>query len=241
MDVEVASRLKKAIARAFAPSVLVGDDMLARLRSTTIGILGLVAAVGLGLVGFISHQGWPGVFGGPLPQAPSRLVENDSISAPPRVALRRPAQGLHRAGGSTARVSSGSGPQRSTAPGDTGVSPGGPVGANPPAKSGNEGGHAQTPTTSPPPTVVAEAPPREDHPTKGSSKPEPTQPTTSSPGHSGEAPGHSGNAPGHTREAPGHSGPAPGRSSEASDHSSGARGHSGDAPGHSGESHGGRH
>jgi hypothetical protein len=207
MDVEVASRLKKAIARSVAPSALVGDDMLIRLRSTTIGILGLVAAVGLGLVGFVSNQGWPGVFGGPLPQAPQQLVENDSISAPPLVSLRRSAQGArHRPGRGSAHASPASGPEGSAVPVNTGVSPSGPVGASPPAAPGNDNGQAQAPATNTPPTDVAEAPPGEDHPTKASSSPEPPAPTTSSPGHSGEAPGHSGNSPGHSSEAPGHSG-----------------------------------
>lgn len=226
MDVEVASRLKKAIARSVGPSALVGDDMLIRLRSTTIGILGLIAAVGLGLVGFASNQGWPGVFGGPLPQAPPRLVENDSISAPP-VAPRRSAQGgRHNPARGSAHASPASGPEGSAVPVDTGVSPSDPVGATP-TTPGSDNGQAQVPATSTPPTVVAEAPPSEEHPTKASSSPEPSAPTTSSPGHSGEAPGHSGDSPGHSREAPGHSREAPG--------------HSGEAPGHSGESHGGRH
>jgi len=234
MDVEVASRLKKTIARSFAPSVLVGDDMLVRLRSTTIGILGLVTAVGLGLVGFVSNQGWPGVSGGPLPQPPSRLVQNDSISSPP-VALRRSVQGgRHRPGRGSAHASPGSGPEGSAAPVDTGVSPGGPVGASPPAAPGNDNGQAQAPAASTPPTVVAEAPPSQAPPAKAPSSPAPSTPTTSSPGHSGKAPGHSGDSPGHSSEAPGHS-------REASGHSSEAPGHSGDAPGHSGESHGGRH
>lgn len=249
MDVKVASKLGQAVARAVSPSTLIGDGMLVRLRSTTIGILGLVAAVGLGLVGFVSHQGWPGVFGGPLPQAPSRLVENDSIAAPPPVAPRRTAQGgRHRPGRSSAHGSPGSGPTRSTAPVDTDVSARNPIGASPPVSPGGNGGHTGASVTSPPPTVVAEAPPGEDHPTKGPSKSQPAQPTTSSPGHSGEAPGHSDEAPGHSgdapgrsRDAPGHSSTAPGRSSEAPGHSGEAHGHSAEAPGRSGKSHGARH
>jgi len=245
MDVEVPSKLGQAVARAISPSTLVGDGMLVRLRSTTIGILGLVAAVGLGLVGFVSNQGWPGVFGGPLPQAPTRLVENDSISAPSPVALRRSVQGArHRPGRGPANASPDSGPEGSAAPVDTGVSPGGPVGASPPATPGNDDGQAQAPATSAPPTVVAEAPPSQGPPTKASSSPEPAAPTTSSPGHSGEAPGHSGGSPGRSRGAPGHSSEAPGHSGDGpghSDRASASPGHSGEAPGHSGESHGGRH
>jgi len=217
MGVEVVSRLGQAVARAVSPSTLVGDGMLVRLRSTTIGILGLVAAVGLGLVGFVSNQGWPGVFGGPLPQAPTRLVENDSISAPP-VALRRSVQGgRHHPGRGSAHASPDSGPEGSAVPVNTGVSPGDPIGASPPSAPGPGGG--QTPTQAPPantpPTVVAQAPLDEKHPTKGSPTPASPGPTTSSPGHSGEAPGHSGAAPGRSGAAPSHSGAAPGRSGES--------------------------
>jgi len=81
------------------PKTLLGDGMLVRLRSTTIGILGAVAAMGLGLVAVASQQGWPGVFSGPLPQAPAQLVENDPLLAP---VLSRHSRGesRHRLAGS---------------------------------------------------------------------------------------------------------------------------------------------
>jgi len=61
--------------------------MLIRLRSSTLGILGLVAAVGLGLIAFASLQGWPGVLSGPLPQEPGPdFLRNDPIVAPAGVA-----------------------------------------------------------------------------------------------------------------------------------------------------------
>jgi len=242
MDVEVAFKLKKAIARSFAPSVLVGDGMLIRLRSTTIGILGLVAAVGLGLVGFVSNQGWPGVFGGPLPQAPTRLVENQAISAPALPSGTKQSSHPHRAGAASSSPRT-RGRALATAPSGA-VTPAGPVGAS--APPGRDGGQPQAPSNATPKPPVAQVPPEEGRPTEGSSAPESPGPTTSSPGHSGESHGksaeshgRSGEAPGHTSGSRSHSGDASGRNSvEAPEHTSPSPGHSGNAPGHSGESHG---
>lgn len=228
MDVKVASRLGHAVARAVSPSALVGNGMLIRLRSTTIGILGLVAAVGLGLVGIVSQQGWPGVLGGPLPQAPSRLVENDPISAPPP-AFRRLAPVGHRAA-RPSRTARQGGP---AAPVNASVSPGDPIGTSPPPTPGSGDGQPQAQA---PPTVVAQAPRSEEHPTKGSSTSESSETTTSSSSHT-----HSDQAHGRPDGAPGHWGDAPGHSDGAPGHSGQAPGHSGRAPGHSGDSHRGHH
>src|SRR5580765_2479301 len=177
MDVEVASKVKKAIARSFAPSVLVGDDMLGRLRSTTIGILGLVAAVGLGLVGFVSNQGWPGVFGGPLPQAPTRLVENQAISAPSPVPNgRKQSSHPHRAGATSPSPSTRGG-GAATAPSGA-VTPAGPAGSRAPRVPGGGGGQSQAPSNATPQSpVVAQAPSEEARPAEGPSAPESPGPT----------------------------------------------------------------
>ncbi|HMC50148.1 MAG TPA: hypothetical protein VKH20_05845, partial [Solirubrobacterales bacterium] len=55
--------------------------MLLRLRRASIALLGLVGAVGLGLVIFISQIGWPGVFSGPLPGTPTRVGAVDDTIA----------------------------------------------------------------------------------------------------------------------------------------------------------------
>lgn len=104
MVVEVVPRLGNKVSRALSGSSLVGDGMLIRLRSSTLGILGLVAAAGLGLIAFASLQGWPGAPSGPLPQAPGPdFLRNDPIVAPrgaagagadaPRLALRPASKG----------------------------------------------------------------------------------------------------------------------------------------------------
>lgn len=83
MGVEVRSKLGNSVSRSLSGSSLIGDGMLVRLRSSTLAILGFVAAVGLGMVAVASKQGWPDVRTGALPQAPSaEFAHNDPIAAP---------------------------------------------------------------------------------------------------------------------------------------------------------------
>lgn len=63
----VLSRTRHALAHSVFGSNLAGDGMLVRLRSISIVLLGLVTAVGLGLIVFISQLGFPGVFSAPIP------------------------------------------------------------------------------------------------------------------------------------------------------------------------------
>jgi hypothetical protein len=88
MDVLVLSKLGQGMSRLFSGSSLLGEGMLVRLRSSTIGILGIVAAVGLSLIAFISQQGWPGSVNEPLPQSPPRFLQNDTLVAPFAVVSR---------------------------------------------------------------------------------------------------------------------------------------------------------
>lgn len=111
MVVKVPSKLGHAVSRALSGQSLIGDGMLVRLRSSTLGILGLVAAVGLGLVAFISQQGWPEGLTGPLPQAPGPdFVRNDPIAAP-ALASANPLTGSR--GGQSARGREGTPPSES--------------------------------------------------------------------------------------------------------------------------------
>jgi hypothetical protein len=89
MDVLVLSSARKLLSRSILGSSLAGDGLLVRLRSTSIGLLGLVAAVGLGLIAFISQLGWPGVFSQPIPGPPAGAgAVHDAI------ALTRPTPAL---------------------------------------------------------------------------------------------------------------------------------------------------
>lgn len=84
MGVEVFSRLIKRLPRRVGQLSVAGDSLPVRLRSTTIGLVGLAAAVGLGLVAMISQQGWPDPINAPFPQAPRLgVVRNDPLALPP--------------------------------------------------------------------------------------------------------------------------------------------------------------
>lgn len=238
MVVKVASKFRQSTLGAFVSSNIVGDSMLVRLRSTTIGILGLVAAVGLGLIAVVSQQGWPGVLSSPLPQTPPPLVQNDSIEMPQPAA--RPVA-RHGHGGSRPVSASANAALPATKPvvsREVKAAPQ-PVAVEQPQAAGHgHHGHRSQPQTAPSPTAVAQVP-GEEPATEDSTVP---PPAAGSPGKSGQAPGHSG-------ESHGHSGGSHGNSAGASPQSGVSPGHSGEAPGHaaegppghSGESHGGHH
>lgn len=81
MGIEVASKLGHALTRSLGGLSLADGSMLLRLRRASIALLGLVGAVGLGLVFFISQIGWPGVLSGPLPGTPTRVGTVDDATA----------------------------------------------------------------------------------------------------------------------------------------------------------------
>lgn len=84
MGVEVLSKVRHALSQHVSGSSLAGDGLLVRIRSTSIAMLAAVTAIGLGLVVFISQQGWPEVFSGPIPANPeAAVVHNDTIAPPP--------------------------------------------------------------------------------------------------------------------------------------------------------------
>jgi hypothetical protein len=65
------SKTRQTLTRTVFGSNLAGDGMLVRLRSTSIALLGVVTAIGLGLVAFISQLGWPGIVNSPIPNGPA--------------------------------------------------------------------------------------------------------------------------------------------------------------------------
>jgi hypothetical protein len=69
MDVAVSQKHGQWLRSIPRPSVL-GDGLLERARATSIGLLGLTAAVGLAIVALVFNQGWPLVAGGSIPPLP---------------------------------------------------------------------------------------------------------------------------------------------------------------------------
>lgn len=72
--VVVLSKVGQELSRRVIGSTLAGDGLLVRLRSTSIGLIGVVAATGLGLVAFIAGQGWPAMLNSPIPKSPPAVT-----------------------------------------------------------------------------------------------------------------------------------------------------------------------
>jgi hypothetical protein len=205
MDVMVLSSARKLLSRSVIGSSLAGDGLLVRLRSTSIALIGLVAAVGLGLIAFISQLGWPGVLNAPIPGSPA-----ETGSVRDAIALTRPARG----GPTTALAVAPSTPARAVrvasepAPGRSGggsgvggsrqlsgkgeTQPPAPESSVPPAPAAPPAPSAEPEsspvTTSPPPATtqpVASAPVSKPPATSAVSTSK-EEPASSSPGKSGE-------------------------------------------------------
>jgi hypothetical protein len=180
MDVTVASKVGHALTRSLGGLSLAEGSMLLRLRRASIALLGLVGAVGLGLVLFISQIGWPGVLSGPLPGTPTRVgTVHDGIALThpgPAIATARPATvGLGRGAGSAARRGAGS-PHGSRLGGSKQL--GGGAAVHPGHGTGQPGSSqpvhapepaAPSPTPSATPTVESSPPSSTSEPVKTSS------------------------------------------------------------------------
>lgn len=130
MDVTVASKVGHALTRSLGGLSLAEGSMLLRLRRASIALLGLVGAVGLGLVFFISQIGWPGVLSGPLPGVPTRVgTVHDAIAltrpgpaiTTARSATAGPGQGANGAARRSSALSGGVRPGHPKSPGDSTV------------------------------------------------------------------------------------------------------------------------
>ena len=173
---------------------LAGDSLPVRLRSTAIGLVGLVAALGLGFVAMVFQQGWPSVSNAPLPQAPGpELVHNDTIAETLADPIRRTdARRGHPHVVKSRRQVAMPAPESPQLGGAHRVEP--PVAdpdpvappPEPPAPEGQPPPPAPSPVTSPTPEPVASQPASE-----GSSEPVAAGLEDDSPGNSDEAPGPS--------------------------------------------------
>jgi hypothetical protein len=72
MAVSVAPKRSQSRSRRLALPSLLGDGMPERLRSTSIALIGAVAAIGLSTVAFALQLGLPSVVSGPLPEPPAK-------------------------------------------------------------------------------------------------------------------------------------------------------------------------
>jgi hypothetical protein len=88
MVVLVLSRLGHPLSQFVAKHSVAGDSLMERMRSTTFALLGLATAVGLGLVAFVSYQGWSGVLTSPIPSLPveRHAVQDGTAAARPVIA-----------------------------------------------------------------------------------------------------------------------------------------------------------
>ncbi len=121
----------------------------------SIALLGLVTAIGLGLIVFVSQQGWPGVLSGPIPAGPavSGVVHNDPIALTQSAGA--PASTPAGDGGTVASVAPSSGGGGVTAGSTGGSSPQPAVSAPTPVEQAVEpspGATASPPAASPPAT-----------------------------------------------------------------------------------------
>jgi hypothetical protein len=67
MVAQMLSRRGQWLSKLVARPSFAGTSLLERMRSTTFALLGVTAAMGLGLVAVISQQGWPLLPAAPLP------------------------------------------------------------------------------------------------------------------------------------------------------------------------------
>lgn len=71
---------KTASRETIWPSLL-GNGLLERARSTTLALLGLTAAVGLGFIFLALNQDWPLIAGAPIPGASHQAVGKATVAA----------------------------------------------------------------------------------------------------------------------------------------------------------------
>ncbi|HWW67951.1 MAG TPA: hypothetical protein VNY83_08200 [Solirubrobacterales bacterium] len=165
----MSSKLGEQLSRLVAKHSVAGDGLLERARSTAFLLFGLTAAIGLGLVAFISQLGWPNLLDAPIPGLPVEhmAVHNRAIAATPAsqaggaVLRHRPlpntASSRSGAGGTVATRLHADGSSHTRLSGSELVL----VPAPPPGKGGEHpaGGDPGGAPSNPPPTAPAPPPP----------------------------------------------------------------------------------
>jgi hypothetical protein len=123
IDAVVHWKLGKRRLRLPTRSTVLGGGLLERARSTTLALLGVTAAVGLGTVALALNQSWPLLAGSPIPGIPSgdvALEDATVVSRAPRNGRGGEAGSADRPREGERRGGEGSGRDR----GATGAAPG---------------------------------------------------------------------------------------------------------------------
>jgi hypothetical protein len=188
----VSSRLGERLSQLVSNHSVAGDGLLERARSVAFALLGLTAAIGLGLVLFISHLSWPNIPDISIPGLPvEHGAHNHAVAVTPAFKARNAvlrhrspstasarsgagggvATSLHADGSNHPRLS---GSEQVLVPAPSPSSGGEhPVGEGPAGVPSTPPPAAPTPPPAPPspsPAPVASSPPAAvtvDHPSKG--------------------------------------------------------------------------
>jgi hypothetical protein len=188
MVVEVHWKREQPRPRSKARFSLLGDGLLERTRSTTFGLLGVTAAVGLAAIALALQGDWPLIAGSPVPRAP---VLHESVGgatalsgSTPRPAARPAPVGRERFVASHARPTPAPpGPAAvppAAPPAELVSSPAAPVGGQEGHGDGSDGAPAppeQTPSPSPSPST----PPSQSQTPAGAPAAQPPTPPQPSP------------------------------------------------------------
>jgi hypothetical protein len=178
MAIVVLSKVGHELSRRVIGSTLAGDGLLVRIRSTSIGLLGLVAATGLALVAFVSNQGWPDSLNSPIPGSPpSASAVHDAVAVgQPRSAVGASLTQAREVGRGSAHVpGKGGGARSAPSPAGPGHLRGARQVAGPSPKS------APGPLVTSPPAPQPSAPPADEPSDQGSAGPPASTPASTAP------------------------------------------------------------
>ncbi|MGB7588564.1 MAG: hypothetical protein WBM00_07635 [Solirubrobacterales bacterium] len=190
--------------RRFTRPSFLGNGLLERARSTSLALLGIVVAMGLGLMAVLANQGWPLLPGSPIPSSPNEqvgAVHNAQIAAQP--AKRAGVGAGQRA---TQQTAGQAGTGRTTTPGGAAApapkgsgSPQLVVATSNPTGNGHQtppGHHAPVPTETQPVSTIPVSTPTSTAPSESAPANPTAVPTTET--------GNEGNQPEGSKDAGGH-------------------------------------
>jgi hypothetical protein len=193
MDVTMHCRHGQALADLLARSQVAGDKLPDRLRSTSLAMLAVPAAIGLAFVAVVLQQGWPSVLGGPIPTFSSQRSQGDAATSGPLsvskgVAARPQAHARHSS--VTAAASPGGGTRSGDSAGAHRLSRGHHIGPTSPGPAAAEQPVEGAPAAEPAEPSPAVTPTPASNPAAATVSPAPTPAATAQlPGHGGKGKG----------------------------------------------------